>query len=395
MYKKLMLGMSVLMALLLLAVSCDGATDGTDTPTTQPTTDATSTPTQTQPATDATPTSTYSPPTTLPADSYPLICFNAPSGDWHNYFTFEIENYVLRYQAIRYDYYHIDSDSINGVEAGDFIAYVGDLWNTNNTCFLVYYSRLDGKLHYKVINPYAIPGTDPDRGQMGATHEGILEGYATSIPANYVRFTYWGPYGVHVNWTDDYGQGHYAVIDQWAGLTEKGDSAADDRPAVREATAHGRIVLRADYLELNRQKQEEAGGIVNWVREDDNHLELKFNLSGGSVSGSYWRRQSMNFHWPQADPDGPKTTIVGLNIGDMTGTYSGGETGSFEGTVTGSITGIFDGLVSEASDGTTDGTWWGEMDAGGRITGTIHYNLIYADSETVYEDWLDFEAYLE
>jgi hypothetical protein len=393
MYKRLMPGISVLLVLLLAA--CNGTTDGTATTpaTTQPTTDATTTPTQTQPTDDTTPTSTYQPPT--PSDSYPLVCFQPPSGDWHNYFTFEIENYVLKYQAIRYDYYPIDSDAINGVNAGDFTAYVGDLWNSYNTCFLVYYSRLDGKLHYKVIDPYAIPGTDPDRGDMGTTHEGILEASATSLPANYVRFTYRGPYGVHVNWTDDTGRGHYAVIDQWAGVTEKGDANADDRPAVRDATARGRIVPRADYLELNRQKQEEEGGIVNWVREDGNHLELNFDLNGGSVSGSYWWRHSMNFHWPQADPDWPKGTITMTKIGDLTGTYSGGEAGSFEGTLTGTITGTYNGVLTDAGDGTLDGTWWGEMDTGGRITGTIQYTMSYADAEITYEDWLDFEAYLE
>lgn len=311
---------------------------------------------------------------------------------WHNYFTFEIVDNRLLYQAIRYDYYPLDSDSINNIKPGDYIAYIGNLWGSSNDCFLVYV--FNGKLYYKVIDPYAIPGPDPERCSMGAIHEGILEGYATSIAANYVRFTYWGKYGVNVNWTDNYGKGHYAVIDQWDGVTEKGLSSDDDRPQMVDPTALGRIVPLPDYLEDWAQTQETAGPYitVNWVKEDDNHLELKFDPAGGSVTGSFWWRYSMNFGHQYSETGSPTTTIIMMNIGDLTGTYSGGETGSFEGDVTGTIVGIFNGYADDETIGVLEGTWTAEMDADGHITGLMHYMLTYPDN--IYEDWFDFEATL-
>jgi hypothetical protein len=70
MYKRLMLGISVLLVLLLAA--CSGPTDtaATTPPPTHPTTQATSTPTKTQPTTDA-PSTPTAPTTTPPASEEP------------------------------------------------------------------------------------------------------------------------------------------------------------------------------------------------------------------------------------------------------------------------------------------------------------------------------------
>jgi hypothetical protein len=374
-----------LLVLLLFVTSCGEAAD-------ESTTQATPTQTSTT-STAATPTNgAGGEPTEETSDSEPLVAFQAAGAGWHNYFTCEIVNNRLLYQAIRYDYYPLDSDSINNIRPGNYIAYVGSLFSTSNDCFLVYFSN--GKLYYKVIDPYAIPGPDPERCSMGTVHEGILEGYATSIAANYVRFTYWGKYGVHVNWTDNYGKGHYAVIDQWDGITEQGSSAADDRPQLVDPVARGRIVRLPDYLEDWKQTQESdaPGVVVNWVKEDENHLELKFDRDGGSVTGSFWFRYSMNFRHQYAEASSPTTTIIMTHIGDLTGTYSGGDSGTFEGDVTGSITGAFNGVVDEVTNGVIDGTWTAEIDAEGHITGLMHYTLTY--SNVTYEDWLDFEATL-
>jgi hypothetical protein len=374
------------LVLIVFITSCGGASDES---TTQ------ATPTETTPAQTPTTSETVTPtsdngdgPTEEPSDSEPLVAFMMAYTGYHNYFTFEIVNNKLLYQAIRYDYYPLDTDSINDVKPGDYIAYVGSTFNLSNDCFLVYVTG--GKLYYKVINPYAIPGPDPERCSMGAVHEGILEGYATSIAANYVRFTYWGEYGVDVNWTDNYGKGHYAVIDQWNGITEQGFSAADDRPQVSDPTARGRVLPRPDYLEISKEAQEESGAIVNWISEEGNNLELKFDRTGGSISGSFWWRHSMNFQWPETDPDYPAQTVTSINIGDFTGTYSGGETGSFEGKVTGTVSVIVNGKPTESCESSLDGTWWAEMDASGHISGTIHYTVTYPGGS--YEDWLDFEA---
>jgi hypothetical protein len=378
-----------LLVLLVLTVSCGGSTGTSDT---SPSPTETLTTSSSPVATSPTPTSSDEiQPTDEQPDSEPLVAFTPMGSGWHNYFTFEIVDNRLLYQAIRYDYYPLDSDSINNIKPGDYIAYVGNLFGSSNDCFLVYVSN--GKLYYKVIDPYAIPGPDPERCSMGTIHEGILEGYATSIAANYVRFTYWGKYGVHVNWTDDYGKGHYVIIDQWDGVTEKGYSTADDRPQLVDPIARGRMVRPSDYLEDWKQKQESsADTIVNWVKEDDNHVELKFDPTGGTVTGSFWFRHSMNFSWQNADPDHPTTTIIMLQIGDLTGTYSRGETGSFEGDVTGTRTGAFNGHVSEVANCIIDGTWTAEMDADGHITGLLHYTVICG--ENTYEDWFDFEATL-
>ena len=370
------------LVLLVFMTSCGGANDTSDTQTT-----TTQTPTTSE---AVTPTNgAGNEPTEEPSDSEPLVAFRPVGVGWHNYFTFEIVNNRLSYQAIRYDYYPLDSDSINDIKPGNYIGYVGQLFNTSNDCFLVYVSN--GKLYYKVIDPYAIPGPEPID-SMGAVHEGILDGDIYSVAVNYVRFTEQGEYGVRVNWTDNYGKGHYAVIDQWDGITDQGYSAADDRPQLSDPTARGRIVPLPDYLENWKQTQETAapGAIVNWVREDDNHLELKFNKAGGSVSGSYWWRHSMNFRNQYAETGSPATTITMVKIGDLSGTYSGGETGSFEGEVTGSIFGLFNGNAAEDTVGVIDGTWTAEMDADGHITGLMHFTLTYIDE--IYEDWLDFEA---
>jgi hypothetical protein len=377
-----------LVLLLVFITSCGEAADEST---------AQATPTETTPAQTPTTSETVTPtsgngdePTEEPSDSEPLVAFMVAYTGWHNYFTFEIVNNRLLYQAIRYDYYPLDTDSINNVRPGDYIAYVGNTFNLSNDCFLVYVTS--GKLHYKVINPYAIPGPDPERCSMGAVHEGILEGYATSIAVNYVRFTYWGKYGVHVNWTDNYGKGHYAVIDQWEGVTEKGYSAADDRPQMVDPIARGRMVRPPDHLEDWKQTQESAapGAVVNWVREDENHLELKFDPAGGTVTGSFWFQQSMDFGYQDADPDHPTTTITMTQIGDLTGTYSGGETGSFEGDVTGTRTNAFNGVITDETNCTIEGTWMAEMDADGHITGYLHYTVTCSDA--TYEDWFDFEA---
>lgn len=380
---------ALLLVLLLFVTSCGGAvnestTQATPTQTTPPQTPTTST--------AVTPTNGVGDePTEEPSDSEPLITFKAAGVGSHNYFTFEIVNNRLLYQAIRYDYYPLDSDSINNIRPGNYIAYVGQLFNTSNDCFLVYVSN--GKLYYKVIDPYAIPGPEPVD-SMGAVHEGILEGYATSITMNYVRFTDREEYGVRVNWTDNYGKGHYAVIDQWEGITEQGSSVADDRPQLVDPIAQGRVVRPAEYLEDWKQTQESAapGVVVNWVKEDENHLELKFDSDGGTVTGSYWWRHSMDFMYPYAEAGWPTTTIIMTQIGDLTGTYSGGETGHFEGYVTGTRTGAFNGVITEKANGIIEGTWTAEMDAAGHITGVMHYMVIC--TEETYEDWLDFEATL-
>ena len=229
--------------------SCGGATDVSTTEATPTETSPTQTP-STSSAT--TPTSgNGDEPTEELSDSEPLVAFTVAYSGWHNYFTCEIVNNRLIYQAIRYDYYPLDSDSINNIRPGNYIAYVGNTFNLSNDCFLMYVTN--GKLYYKVVNPYAIPGPEPVN-SMGAIHEGILEGYATSIAANYVRFTYQGKYGVNVNWTDDYGKGHYAVIDQWHGVTEKDSSPDDDRPQIIDPTARGRIVPLPSYLEDWKQE---------------------------------------------------------------------------------------------------------------------------------------------
>ncbi len=370
---------ALLLVLLVFMTSCGGAIDTSNTQTT-------TTPT---PTTSEATTPTSSEPTEELSDSEPLIAFLVANVGWHNYFTFEIVNNRLLYHAIRYDYYPLDSDSINNVKPGNYIAYVGHLFSMYNDCFLVYASN--GKLYYKVIDPYAIPGPEPID-SMGTIHEGILDGDIDSIATNYVRFTDQGEYGVQVNWTDNYGKGHYAVIDQWDGVTEQGSSAADDRPQLSDPTARGRIVPLASYLEDWKQTQESAapGAVVNWVIENDNHLEMKFNKSGGTVTGSYWWRHSMNFRNQYAETGSPTTTITMVKIGDLTGTYSGGETGSFEGDVTGTITGLFNGHAAEDTVGVINGTWTAEMDADGHITGLMHFTLTYIDE--IYEDWLDFEA---
>jgi hypothetical protein len=372
------------LVLLVFMTSCGGAIDTSDTQT--PATQAPTTSEATTPTSGA-----GNEPTEEPSDSEPLVAIRVANVGWHNYFTFEIVNNRLLYQAIRYDYYPLDSDSINNVKPGDYIAYVGNTFNISNDCFLVYVSS--GKLYYKVINPYAIPGPEPID-SMGAVHEGILDGDIYSVAVNYVRFTEQGEYGVRVNWTDNYGKGHYAVIDQWNGITEQGSSAADDRPQVKDATARGRIVPLPDYLENWGQTQETAapGVIIDWVKEDDNHVELKFDPSGGSVTGSFWWRYSMSFRYQDAEPESPSTTTFMLNVGDLTGTYSGGETGHFEGVVTGTITGFFNGYAGEDTIGVFEGTWTAEMDADGHIVGQMHYTLTYPDN--TYEDWLDFEATL-
>jgi hypothetical protein len=379
---------ALILVLLVFVTSCGEAANESTTQAIPTETTPAQTPTT---STAVTPTNgTGDEPTEEPSDSEPLVSFMVAHTDWHNYFTFEVVNNRLLYQAIRYDYYPLDSDSINNIRPGNYIAYVGNTFNISNDCFLVYVSN--GKLYYKVINPYAIPGPDPERCSMGAVHEGILEGYATSIAANYVRFTVWDEYGVRVNWTDNYGKGHYAVIDQWDGVTENGLSTADDRLQVRDPTAIGRVLPRPDYLEINKEMQEEAGAIVNWINEEGNNLELKFNRTGGSVSGSFWWRHSMNFQWPQAGPDYPAQTLTSINIVDLTGTYSGGETGSFEGKVTGTVSGTINGKPTESCPSSLDGTWSADMDANGHISGTIHYYVTYPGGS--YEDWLDFEATL-
>ena len=148
----------------------------------------------------------------------------------HNTFEFEVVNTTLKYDAIRYDNYLIDSGYVENVKPGDYTYYVGESFNQYNTCFLVYVSG--GKLYYNVIDPYAIPG--PDRGRMGVTFSGMLDENVESVGNNCVRFTYKGDFGVHVNWTDNDGNGYYAVIDQWNGLTEKDDSPAEDCSIPRE-----------------------------------------------------------------------------------------------------------------------------------------------------------------
>ena len=376
-----------LLALLVLTASCGGSTGISETSSSPAETSATS---SSPTVTSETPTpSDETQPTEEPSDSEPLVAVVVAYSGWHNYFTFEIVDNRLLYQAIKYDCYPLDSDSINNVKPGDYIAYVGDLFGSRNDCFLVYVSS--GKLYYNVIDPSAIPGPDPDRCSMGTIHDGILESYVTSIDANYVRFTYQGKYGVHVNWTDDYGKGHYAVIDQWNGVTEKGNSEDDDRPQMVDPTARGRIVFRPNYYEEWAQGQESAGPgfTVNWVKEYDNHLELKFDPAGGTVTGSFWWRYAMNFQNLYAETSSLTTTTIMLNFGDLTGTYSGGETGSFEGDVTGHIDGIFNGYVNI---GTIEGTWTAEIDADGHITGSMHYILTYGENSC--DDWFSFEATL-
>lgn len=138
---------------------------------------------------------------------------------------------------------------------------------------------------------------------------------------------------------------------------------------VGEVIAGGKLLPRPGFLESIK------------VKEYENYLELKFNLAGGEVTGSFrWRYGRYGFF-----------TFAELHTGNLTGTYSGGETGRFQGKLVGTITNTVNGEIRwEDYSGPISGSWVAEMDADGHISG--HFEYLNPAGE---HKRLDFEATLE
>jgi hypothetical protein len=151
--------------------------------------------------------------------------------------------------------------------------------------------------------------------------------------------------------------------------------------------ARGRLLPPPHFLEEWKRTQEQEGAFVYWTREDDNHLQLTFDPTGGPVNGSFKWQKSMKFEFQPEEPNSRALTTVCLHLVDLTGSYSGGETGGFQGAVEGSFSHTYNG---HESTGSLSGTWSAEMGANGHISGTIHYNVNFPAED--FEDWLDFEA---
>lgn len=214
---------------------------------------------------------------------------------------------------------------------------------------------------------------------MAITFSGMLDGNVESISMNSVRFTHKGRYGVHVNWSDNQGEGYHAVIDQWEGLREKEDSPADDHP-IGEATP-GMVTVEGQLISTEawenwKRSLESHSAVINWTKEE-NHLELTFDRAGDQVTGSLtWQAQA---NYTYTDPDrfcgvsGSQTeTYTILITGNLTGTYSGEGMHALQGMVTGSVADTANGIFIRS--GSFDGTWSADIDANGQISGQVCYS---------------------
>lgn len=192
---------------------------------------------------------------------------------WHNDFRFRYENGDLVYDVVLYNEYIHRTDRIGNVQPGNHIAHRGEVWGGYNTGFVVYVSG--GELRYQVLTLDTM------------TFSGILDTAVTSVRDNFVRFTTMGKNGVTVNWTDDHGKGHYAVIDQWHGLTKKERSTADDRAVGEE------IELSIDSLN--------AGG-VKFIAPETGSYTLTI------VGGAFCNLPETDVNWPKYG--GWHTTVI-------------------------------------------------------------------------------------
>lgn len=130
----------------------------------------------------------------------------------------------------------------------------------------------------------------------------------------------------------------------------------EEEPEEIPVTARGKLLTDLVYEDW-KEHTESTGGVLQWIREAENHIELSFDLAGGRVTGSYTWRASVFFTFP----DGRTFEYIPNSVGELTGTYSGGEKGNFEGTLTAYTPGV----------GTYDGTWSAEMDSSGQISGHV------------------------
>jgi len=149
------------------------------------------------------------------------------------------------------------------------------------------------------------------------------------------------------DWEKDIGQ---MVVQLGKIVQGEVDTSQVNNLPAGEIEAKGRIIAPAGFWQMSKS------------REYENNLQLKFNSSGGQVTGS--------FNWSYGHRlEG--AAFKEVHRGSLTGKYTKG--GGLQGQLTGSITNTVAGRVNNEYSGSMIGSWTAQINEEGKISGQLKY----------------------